>query len=256
MKTIAFLLATALSASAALVEKTVDYKHGGLVLEGYHVYDDEKEGKRPAVLVVHQWTGLSDHEKQRARMLAELGYNVLAADVYGKGVRPLPPAAGEEAGKYKKDRALFRLRLRAALATLEKDERTASGKIAAIGYCFGGTGVLELARSGADLAGVVSFHGNLDAAEGMAASENAVKTKILVCHGAADPHVPAAQVLAFQDEMTKARADWQFITYSGAVHSFTQKSAGGDPSKGSAYNERADKRSWEAMKSFLAEIFR
>ncbi len=238
-----------------MVEKTVEYEHEGVTLEGYHVYDDAVEGKRPAVLVIHQWTGLSDYEKQRSRMLAEMGYNVLAADIYGKGVRPVPPEAGKEAGKYKSDRKLYRGRLEAALGVLNKDERTDAGKVAAIGYCFGGTGALELARAGADLAGVVSFHGGLDAAEGMAAEKGGVKAKVLVCHGADDPHVPAAQVQDFEQEMRGAGADWQLAAYGGAVHSFTQKMAGNDPSKGSAYNEKADKRSWEAMKAFFAEIF-
>src|SRR5690606_16582403 len=157
------------------VEKTVEYEHGRVTLEGFHVYDDATEGKRPAVLVIHQWTGLSDYEKDRSRQLAAMGYNVFAADIYGKGVRPVPPAAGQEAGKYKGDRELYRGRLNAGLEVLKKDERTDAAKIAAIGYCFGGTGVLELARAGADLAGVVSFHGGLDAAEGMVAAKDGVK---------------------------------------------------------------------------------
>lgn len=243
------------SASAALVEKTVEYEKDGVTLEGFHVYDDAVEGKRPAVLVIHQWTGLTDYEKQRSRQLAELGYNVFAADIYGKGIRPVPPAAAQEAGKYKGDRKLYRARLEAGLEVLEKDEHTDVSKIAAIGYCFGGAGVLELARSGAEIAGVVSFHGALDAASGMAAEKGKVKAKVLVCHGADDPHVPPAQVEGLEKELRDAGADWQLIAYGNAVHSFTQKMAGNDPSKGSAYNEKADLRSWEAMKVFFAEIF-
>lgn len=255
MKTLFLSLLAVSSASAALVEKTVEYEHDGVKLEGFHVYDDAVQGKRPAVLVIHQWTGLSDYEKERSRMLAQLGYNVFAADIYGKGVRPVPPAAGQEAGKYKGDRELYRGRLKAGLEELKKDERTDILKIAAIGYCFGGTGVLELARGNANIAGVVSFHGGLDAADGMAATKGNVKAKVLVCHGAADPFVPTEQVLAFGKEMDDAGADWQFVAYGGAVHSFTQKMAGNDPSKGSAYHEKADERSWEAMKTFFAEIF-
>jgi dienelactone hydrolase len=249
------LMALSSAASAALVEKAVEYEHDGVKLEGFHVYDDAVEGKRPAVLVIHQWTGLTDYEKQRSRQLAELGYNVVAADIYGKGIRPVPPAAGQEAGKYKQDRELYRGRLNAGLEVLKKDERTDTSKIAAIGYCFGGCGVLELAREGADIAGVVSFHGSLDAVSGLEAKKGGVKAKVLVCHGAVDPHVPVAQVEGFGKEMTDAGADWQFIAYGDAVHSFTQKMAGNDPSKGSAYNEKADLRSWAAMKSFFAEIF-
>ncbi len=252
-----FLAASlATGAHAALVEKAVTYQQGGATLEGFHVYDDAVAGKRPAVLVIHQWTGLSDYEKRRSRMLAEMGYNVFAADIYGKGVRPQPPEAGKEAGKYKGDRTLYQARLTAALDQLKADERTDGTKVVAIGYCFGGTGVLELARSGAEIAGVVSFHGGLDAAEGMTAAAGKIPAKVLVLHGAVDPYVPAAQVAAFEKEMTDAKADWQLVSYGGAVHSFTHKEAGDDPSKGAAYQEAADRRSWEAMKVFFAELFK
>jgi dienelactone hydrolase len=136
---------------------------------------------------------------------------------------------------------------------LRNDERTDETKIAAIGYCFGGTGVLEMARAGVTLAGVVSFHGGLDAVDGLVAKKDGVKAKVLVLHGADDPYVPASQVSAFQKEFTDAKADWQMVFYSGAVHAFTQKSAGDDPSKGVAYNAAADRRSWQAMKDFLRE---
>lgn len=239
----------------ALVEKAVSYKQGDAELEGFHVYDDAVKGKRPAILVIHQWTGLTEYEKRRSRELAELGYNVFAADIYGKGIRPQPPEAGKEAGKYKNDRPLFRARITAALDQLKADEHTNVSKIAAIGYCFGGGGVLELARSGAPVAGVVSFHGSLDAAPGMAAEVGKIPAKVLVLHGADDPFAPAAQVSGLEKELTDAKADWQVVLYGGAVHSFTLKEAGDDPSKGAAYNESADKRSWEAMKAFFAEIF-
>ena len=253
------LMITACLASAAhakLVEKVVTYEQGGVTLEGFHVYDDAVSGKRPAVLVIHQWTGISDHEKSRSRMLAELGYNVLAADIYGQGIRPEVPAAGKEAGKYKSDRALFRKRLLAGLAFLKADERSDESKVAAIGFCFGGTGVLELARAGTPIAGVVSFHGGLDAQQDMTAEAGKIPAKVLVLHGAVDPYVPAGQVTAFQKEMTAAKADWQMTFYGGAVHGFTQKSAGDDPAKGAAYDEAADRRSWVAMQDFFAEIFR
>jgi dienelactone hydrolase len=242
-------------AHAALVEKAVIYEQGGVTLEGFHVYDAAVTGKRPAVLVIHQWTGLSDSEKRRSRMLAELGYNVFAADIYGQGIRPQPPEAGKEAGKYKADRKLFRARILAALQVLKDDQRTEPKKIVAIGYCFGGGGVLELARAGTDVQGVVSFHGSLDAAPEMAAQAGNIPAKVLVLHGAADPYVPAEQVAAFQKEMTEATADWQMVFYSGAVHSFTHPEAGDDPSKGAAYQEAADHRSWAAMKVFFSELF-
>ena len=244
------------SAHAALVERAVEYKQGGTVLEGFHVFDDAASGPRPAVLVIHQWTGLTNYEKRRARMLAELGYNVFAADIYGKGIRPPAPGpASEESGKYKSDRALYRARLMAALEILQKDERTAPGKIAAIGYCFGGAGVLELARAGAPLRGVVSFHGSLDAAKGFEAKAGTAMPKILVLHGAVDPYSPISQVDDLKKEMAAADADLKVVLYDGAVHSFTQPQAGDDPSKGAAYHAEADKRSWQAMKDFLAGIF-
>jgi dienelactone hydrolase len=188
-------------------------------------------------------------------MLAEMGYNVFAADIYGKGIRPQPPEAGKQAGIFKGDRALFRKRLAAGLALLKSDERTDPAKVAAIGYCFGGTGVLELARAGAEVAGVVSFHGGLDASEGFAAKPGGVVAKVLVLHGAVDPYVPADQVAAFEKEMTAAEADWQLVSYGGAVHSFTHREAGDDPSKGAAYDKVADRRSWTAMKAFFEELF-
>jgi dienelactone hydrolase len=244
------------SLHAGLVEKAVSYKQGDTELEGFHVYDDTVEGKRPAVLVIHQWTGLSDYEKRRSRMLAEMGYNVFAADIYGKGIRPQPPEAGKTAGSYKSDRELFRARLAVGLEQLQADERTDKDKVAVIGYCFGGTGALELARAGTGIAGVVSFHGGLDTQKGMEAEKGKIPAKVLVLHGAVDPYVPAAQVEGFLKEMNDAGADYQLVAYSGAVHSFTHKEAGSDPSKGAAYNEAADRRSWAAMKTFFDEIFK
>jgi dienelactone hydrolase len=251
----AFLIMTALSTKSEIVSKPVEYQQGDTVLEGWSVYDDAIQGRRPAVLVVHQWKGLGDYEKKRAEMLARLGYNVLAADIYGKGVRPqTPQAAGTEAGKYKNDRALLRARVRAGLDVLASHELTDPKRIAAIGYCFGGTTVLELARSGADIAGVVSFHGGLSSPTPGDAKN--IKAKVLALHGADDPNVPPKEVAAFEDEMRQGGVDWQLVAYGGAVHSFTDWNAGNDNSKGAAYNERADRRSWEAMKQFFAELFK
>lgn len=256
MKRLLFLFGLAGSvASGALVESPVVYEQGGVKLEGFHVYDNEVTGKRPGVLVVHQWTGLGDHEKEQSRKLAQLGYNVVAADVYGQGVRPQPPAAGKEAGKYKSDRKLLRERLVAALNVLKNDERTDRTKVGAIGYCFGGMGVLELVRAGEDLKGVVSFHGSLDAASGMEARKGGVHPEVLVLHGADDPNAPATQVEALRRELGVAGVPFQITLYPGAVHAFTQKSAGNDPSKGVAYNQAADEASWQAMKTFFERLF-
>jgi dienelactone hydrolase len=249
------LLVAVLSARAELVSKAVEYQQGDTVLEGYSIYDDAIQGKRPGVLVVHQWKGLGDYEKKRAALLARLGYNVFAADIYGKGIRPRDPTeAGAEAGKYKNDRALLRARVRAGLEVLARQERTDPKRMAAIGYCFGGTTVLELARNGADLAGVVSFHGGLSSPTPGDAKH--IKARVLALHGADDPFVPAAEVAAFEDEMRQGGVDWQLVAYGGAVHAFTDWDAGSDNAKGAAYNERADRRSWEAMKQFLAELFK
>lgn len=251
----AFLIMASLSARSEIVSKPVEYKQGDTVLEGWSVYDDAIQGKRPAVLVVHQWKGLGDYEKKRAEMLARLGYNVFAADVYGKGIRPqTPQAAGAEAGKYKNDRTLLRARVRAGLDVLMSHELTDPKRIAAIGYCFGGTTVLELARSGAEIAGVVSFHGGLGSPTPGDARNT--KARVLVLHGADDPTVPPKEVAGFEDEMRQGGVDWQLVAYGGAVHSFTDWNAGNDNSKGAAYNERADRRSWEAMQQFFAELFK
>jgi dienelactone hydrolase len=238
---------------AAIIEQPLEYKSGDVVCEGWQAYDDVVTGPRPGVLIVHQWTGISDHEKEAARKLAALGYNVLVADIYGKGVRPHPPAAGKEAGKYKADRALLRARANAGLEVLARDTRTDAAKLAATGYCFGGTTVLELARSGATLRGVVSFHGGLDSPN--PADGKNIKTRVLALHGADDPFVPAKDVAAFEAEMKSAGVDYRLVKYPGAVHSFTHKAAGSDNAKGAAYNADADRDSWFQMEQFLKRVF-
>lgn len=251
---LAVLLASLLPTAAAIKSGPVEYQHGSLTLEGWQAHDDAKAGKRPAVLVVHQWLGLTDYEKKRAEMLAQLGYKVLCVDIYGKGIRPPSPKEGSaEAGKYKANRALLRERVNAGLAVLKQHPLTDPQRIAAIGYCFGGTTALELARSGADIAGVVSFHGALDSPA--PADGKNIKCRILALHGADDPFVPAKDVDAFCTELRAAKVDWQLVSYGGAVHSFTHWHAGTDNSKGAAYNAKADQRSWEAMKTFFAELF-
>ena len=252
--TLLLLLAAALQSGAAVKTQTVEYRDGDTVLEGYLTYDDSKSDVRPGILVIHQWMGLTAYEKKRCEMLAELGYVAFAADIYGKGVRPSSPAeAGPLAGKYKGDLALLRRRASLGLEQLKAVKQCNTSKIAAIGYCFGGTTVLELARSGAEIAGVVSFHGALGTS--MPAQPKAVHAQILALHGADDPFVPAEEVAKFQKEMKEAQCDWEFVAYSGAVHAFTQWGAGNDNSKGAAYNEKADHRSWKAMQDFFAELF-
>ena len=251
------LAAVALISSAVRAElhtETIEYKQGDVVMEGYLAYDTAAAGKRPGVLVVHDWMGQGKYSKFRADELAKLGYVAFAADIYGKGVRPAnPKEAGEQAGKYKADRPLLRARVQAGLDALKARDNVDPTKIAAIGYCFGGTTILELARSGADIAGVASFHGGLETPTPDDAKN--IKAKVLVLHGADDPHVTPKEVLAFEDEMRKGGVDWQVVKYSNAVHSFTNPSSGSDNSKGAAYNAKADARSWEAMRAFFNEIF-
>ena len=256
MKKLLFSLlaaACAISAQAKLVTKTIEYKQGDTTLEGYLAYDDSFSGKRPGVLIVHQWMGLTDYEENRAAMLANLGYVAFCADIYGKGIRPQNfKDAGAEATKYKTDRALLRLRVNAGLDELKKCELVNTKNVAAIGYCFGGTTVIELARSGAELNGIVSFHGGLDSPT--PADGKNIKCKVLVCHGADDPFEKPEDLAAFEKEMRDADVDWRLIKYGGAVHSFTQPMANDNP-PGAKYNARADKRSWQDLKQFFAEIF-
>lgn len=243
-----------LAVLAEVKTQVVEYKHGNTVLEGYLAYDDAVQGKRPGVLVVHEWKGLGDYVKRRAEQLAKLGYVAFAVDMYGKGIRPTNPKdAMAQVNIYRSNRPLMRDRVNAGLAVLQQNPLTDSNRIAAIGYCFGGGTVLELARSGAPIAGVVSFHGNLDTPN--PADAKNIKGKVLVLHGASDPNVPPTQVAAFEKEMTDAEVDWQLVAYGGAVHGFTNPEVGNDKSKGVAYDASADKRSFAAMRVFFAEIF-
>jgi dienelactone hydrolase len=245
---------TSMDALAAIRTKTIEYKQGNTVLEGYLAYDDAIKGKRPGVLVVHEWNGLQSYAKQRTDQLAKLGYVAFAADIYGKGIRPKnTEESAAQSSFYRKDRQLLRERANAGLEVLRKNSLTDPQRIAAIGYCFGGGTVLELARSGAKIAGVVSFHGNLDTPNPEDAKN--IKSKVLVLHGADDPFVPQAQVQGFENEMRQANVDWQLISYGGAVHAFTNPVYKGEI-KGALYDKKSDQRSWQAMRQFFAEIFR
>jgi dienelactone hydrolase len=247
-------LTGAVSVHAKIVTQMVDYKQGDTTLEGYLAYDDSISGKRPGVLIMHQWLGLTGYEKHRAEQLAALGFVAFCADVYGKDARPKDVSeAGAFAGKYKSDRALLRERVNAALDVLEKNELVDVSRIAAIGYCFGGTAVLELARSGANLNGIVSFHGGLDSPT--PADGKNIRCKVLALAGADDPFQKPEDLTAFESEMRDNKVDWQIVFYGGAVHAFTQPDPG-FVNAGAKYNEKADKRSWQAMNDFFAEIFK
>ena len=238
---------------AAIRTQTIEYKQGNTLLEGYLAYDDAIKIKRPGVLVVHEWNGLQSYVKKRTQQLAKLGYVAFAVDIYGKGIRPKnPEESAKQANIYRQDRQLLRERAKAGLQVLQKYPLTDSQRIAAIGYCFGGGTVLELARSGVNIGGVVSFHGNLDTPDTNDAKN--IKAKVLVLHGADDPFVPEQQVQAFEKEMRLANVNGQLISYGGALHSFTNLEAQNNP-KGAIYNAIADQRSWQAMKQFCAEIF-
>lgn len=258
MKLIILILALAspwisLGAKAAMKTETVEYKEGSTPLEGFLVYDDSWKEPRPAVVIVHQWMGLTDYEKMRAQQLAQKGYVAFALDIYGKGVRPTSmEEAGKLAGQYKNDIPAYRAREKAALDFIAKNKHVDPKKIVIMGYCFGGTGALEAARAGFPVVGAVSFHGGLSTPQPQ--NTKNVKPKLLVMHGAIDPNVPTKEVEGFMKEMNDAKADYQFIAYSGAVHAFTQKNAGNDISKGVAYNEAADRRSWMAFMNFLDEV--
>ncbi|MDG0818008.1 dienelactone hydrolase family protein [Bdellovibrio svalbardensis] len=252
----AMTFATALlsfNAFAAVKSETVEYKDGKAELEGFMAYDDSAKTPRPAVLIVHQWMGITDHEKDHARILAAQGYVAFALDVYGKGFRPTNVnEAGTLSGKYKEDRKLLRSREMAAYNLVKKDKRVDPKHIVVIGYCFGGLGALELGRFGAALAGIASFHGALSNPNPLDAKN--IKSPVLVMHGALDPYVKKDEVDAFVKEMNDAKVDYEFISYSNAVHAFTQKMAGNNPSAGVAYNERADRRSWATFMEFLKEV--
>jgi dienelactone hydrolase len=257
MKLVSVLLLTPLLCGliqGAVVTKTIEYADGPTVLEGYLAYDDSLKPPRPGVLIVHEWTGLGSYVKGRAEQLAKLGYIAFAVDIYGKGIRPQnTEEAAAQAGIYRQDRSLMRRRITAGLDWLRQNSLVDPNRIAAIGYCFGGGVVMELARSGASVAGVVSFHGNLDTPHPEDARN--IKAKVLVLHGADDPYVGPEQVTAFEKEMREAGVDWQMVVYGGAVHSFTNPASGNDPAKGAAYNAVADRRSWDEMKRFFKEIF-
>ncbi len=241
------------AAQAALVTKTVEYKAGDTVCEGYLAYDDATNDRRPGVLVVHAWKGLDAHSKRSCEELAGLGYVAFAADIYGKGVRPSTMEdAAKTSGIYRGDRPLLRARVNAGLDELKRQSQTDSARLAAIGYCFGGMTVLELARSGADLDGVVSFHGGLGSPT--PADAKKIKAHVLALHGADDPFVSAEELAGFQKEMREGGVEWQLVSYGGAVHSFTDPDAGNDPSQGAAYDPLAARRAWAAMRSFFDEV--
>jgi len=234
-------------------ESQIEYEHNGTVLEAFLAYDDARDFPLPGVMVAHAWAGRSEFECNKARALAELGYAGFALDVFGKGVL----GSGTEENQkliapFLEDRALLQSRLTVALDTFKSQTEVDADRLAAIGFCFGGLGVLDLARMGTDIRGVVSFHGLFMPPTNIEGTQ--IKAKILALHGNDDPMVPVDTVVALEKELTAAGADWQIHTYGNTLHAFTKPEAN-DPGLGAVYNEEADRRSWQAMKNFLQEIF-
>lgn len=244
----------AATAQSKVVTNTVPYQHNGMTLEGYMAYDDSIQGKSPGILVVHEWWGLNDYARGRAEQLAAMGYVAFALDMYGAGkVTQHPSQASEWSKQVSQNMDLWRSRALAGLDVLKSNPNVDKGRIAAIGYCFGGATVQQLAYSGAHIRGVVSFHGSLIPPTESAAG--VVKAKILICHGADDPLVKDDHLIAYLGAMRKAELDWQMVFYGGAKHSFTNPDAdkvGMAPLK---YSRSADERSWSHMKVFFQEIF-
>lgn len=235
-------------ARAEIITEDVIYDHNGVVLKGYVAYDDSAGGTRPGVMVVHQWMGLGDYEKMRARRLAKLGYVAFAADVYGADTRPnTTHEASLASSTFRENRNLYRRRLKVSLMRMKTLDRVDENRLAAIGYCFGGTGVLELARSGAQLDAVLSFHGGLTNPRPEDARN--IRATVQVHHGAEDSNVTQQHVLSFWTEMKKyASVEWDLNVYSNAPHGFTEPGT-------EAYNERADHLSWKAMKQLFEAQF-
>jgi dienelactone hydrolase len=261
MTTVLALTLGAVSASASVVTRAVDYEQGGVKLQGFLAYDDAKAkaGQLPGVLVIHEWWGLNDYVKNRAIQLANLGYVAFAADMYGTGVlAKTPQEAGELSGAVRKN-GLLAARGQAALDQLLATGLVDPAKVAAIGYCFGGSAVQALAYIGAPLAGIVSFHGGLLAATPDDAAKN--KAKILICHGALDPSMKQEQIDAYLKSLNDGKFDYEFKQYAGAYHAFTNPESDANAEKFPAmkgfiaYSPSADRRSWLDMQAFFAEIF-
>ncbi len=242
---------------SGLHEEEIEYKSNGTVLKGFLAYDNEIDGKRPGILVVHEWWGHNDYARKRARMLAKLGYTAIAVDMYGDGKQANhPDDAGKFAGEVFKNIESAKNRFIAALTILQSHPTTEPTDLAAIGYCFGGGIVLHMARFGIEIDGVVSFHGSL--ATNYPAETEKVEASLLVCNGEEDNFVTEEQIQNFKDEMINAAVDFEFISYPNAKHSFTNPDADKYAEKfglNIAYNKEADEQSWRDMQEFFKKIF-
>jgi dienelactone hydrolase len=245
-----------ITSAAQLKEESISYNSSNTTMNGYVIYNDQTQDKRPAVLVVHEWWGMNDYSKRRARELAGLGYVAMAVDMFGNGQTASDPdEAMKLAGPFYQNTQLIKSRFEAALAKLKTLPQVDTNNIAAIGYCYGGFIVLNAAKLGEPLKGVVSFHGNLG---GVTPDKNLLKAKVLVLHGEADPIVQPQEVNQFKKQMDSIGADYTFKAYPNAKHAFTNPAADSVESKfhlGVGYNADADKESWEEMKEFLKNMF-
>jgi dienelactone hydrolase len=252
----ATLTLTAQNAPASIKGEEVTYSDGNTVLKGYVAYNEKQQGKRPAILVVHEWWGCGEYVRKRANSLAELGYLAIAVDMYGEGkIANNPGEAQAFAGSFYKDPSLGKSRLTAAVKKISAYPQADMNKLAAIGYCFGGSMVLNAAKLGMDFKGVVSFHGGL---AGVPAAPGQTKANILVCHGGADKFISEEDIKNFRNNLDAVKAPYIFKTYEGATHAFSNPDATATGKKFSMpieYNESADKQSWKDMKEFFGMIF-
>lgn len=254
MKNLKYLLVTLVLCSPNLFAqlKSIQYKDGAHVLNGFQIKPLEKNQQNPGILILPAWKGIDKLSKDTSESLANMGYHVFIADIYGEGNYPKDNTeAGKMAGFYKTNTAAYQKRIDLALQQLIQSGANPEN-IVVIGYCFGGTGALEAARGHMNIKGVVSFHGGLG--KDISRAIEPIVAKILVCHGADDPYESKEEISTFQQEMRDTKADWQMIYYANSVHSFTNPEAGNDNSKGAAYNEVAAKRSFEHLKIFLNEV--
>jgi dienelactone hydrolase len=251
---LAVVLVVAASARAAVQTKTISYKHGNLDCQGFLAWDDAIQGQRPGVLVVHEWWGLNDYAKQRAEQLAKLGYVAFAADMYGEGKATTHPnEAMAMVNKVRNNVQDWRKRAEDALEVLKSQPQCDKSNLAAIGYCFGGSTVQQLAYSGADLKAVASFHGSPVTPK--ADDVKQIKAFILICHGADDSFIPATAIKSMRDALDQGGAKYEFISYPGAKHSFTVPDADTHGNPGMKYDKTADEASWKRMQELFAEKF-
>jgi dienelactone hydrolase len=240
------------SAQTKIITREYDYKLDTTTFKGFVAYDDAVKGRRPGILVAHEWWGLNDFSKTQTKRLAALGYVAFAVDMYGKGQTATDIAAARKLAGGVRGTPLMRQRITAGLEALLRQDNVDPRRVAAIGFCFGGTCVLDLAYSGADVKGVVTFHGGLFSVN--QDDLGRVKAKLLILHGADDPSMTRDSINQFQESLRKAGADWQMVYFGNAVHAFTNPAAGTDKTKGMAYNPLAAQRSWKDMEDFLQDV--